>query len=230
MLVFLLSATLPEARRPGRRPSVPGSDEAPAGKPGLQGNAGELRDERGARGLPLPAPARGRGRASCLHGAPHTRNGSERCPIYLCRRRRQTKLALARTWSGGEGKRRSPEPGSPWRLKPRPSRAIGPAGPHDPGALASARVGALGPKMAARPRGLTLVCHFRTGEKGGPHSQWGRGAGPLLDRRSGCPMVAACRSACELTSRRVAECRQAGPRRPSQCDGWGGVGRSISCR
>lgn len=39
------------------------------------------------------------------------------------------------------------------------------------GTSTSARVEVQGPKMAAWPRGQSPVCHFRTGEKGGPSSQ-----------------------------------------------------------
>ena len=182
-----------------------------------------------AGGVGVGGPVAGAYRLIPSSPAPPDRGGTV-SDLPLLQERTEQNVGPGQTQTRGEGKRRSLEPGSPWRLKPRPSRVIGRAGPHDQGALASARVGALGPKMAARPRGPTPICHFRTGEKGGPQSQWGRGAGLPLDRCPGDPMVAACRSSCELTSRRVAERRQAGPRRPSQCDGWGGVGRSISCR
>lgn len=57
-------------------------------------------------------------------------------------------------------------PGGP-EAEATPPRGIGSAEPRDGDASASARVRMQGPKMAARPRGQTRVCHFRAGEKGG---------------------------------------------------------------
>lgn len=91
--------------------------------------------------------------------------------LSLLQERTKLNVGPVETWSRGRRKCWSREPGSPWRLKPRPPCVIGSARPHDQGTLASARVGVQGTKMAARPRGLSPVCHFRTGKKGGPFSQ-----------------------------------------------------------